>query len=251
MIKFFRQIRQNLLSEGKTGRYFKYAIGEIVLVVIGILIALQVNNWNEERKEDILQQKILHEIARNIDLDLVEIRHDISLMDSVNSACQRILNHLEHLPEPSYEFNYDMATIRANPHFDPNTSGYSLLVSKGVEIVKNDSLRELISVLYESNYPYYKRYEEERTQYKIQHIYPRLLSHTTLEYRQDLYFRAVAKVSQKDYDNLRTNEAFMKFVHATSYENSIVQDRARVIETKILGLKELLKRELPDQKEGE
>tara|TARA_R110002051_G_scaffold264789_1_gene324684 strand:- start:4488 stop:5768 length:1281 start_codon:yes stop_codon:yes gene_type:complete len=49
MIKFFRKIRQNLLSEGKTGKYFKYAIGEIVLVVIGILLALQINNWNQER----------------------------------------------------------------------------------------------------------------------------------------------------------------------------------------------------------
>ncbi len=52
MIKFFRKIRQNLLSEGKTGKYFKYAIGEIVLVVIGILIALSINNWNENRKLD-------------------------------------------------------------------------------------------------------------------------------------------------------------------------------------------------------
>lgn len=52
MIKFFRKIRQNLLSKGKTGKYFKYAIGEIVLVVIGILIALQVNNWNEKQKQD-------------------------------------------------------------------------------------------------------------------------------------------------------------------------------------------------------
>ena len=51
MIKFFRKIRQNLLSEGKTGKYFKYAIGEVILVVIGILIALQINNWNESRKE--------------------------------------------------------------------------------------------------------------------------------------------------------------------------------------------------------
>ena len=51
MIKFFRKIRQNLLSEGKTGKYFKYAIREIILVVIGILIALSINNWNESRKE--------------------------------------------------------------------------------------------------------------------------------------------------------------------------------------------------------
>ncbi|QBA63964.1 DUF6090 family protein [Muriicola soli] len=49
MIKFFRKIRQNLLIENKTGKYFKYAFGEIVLVVIGILIALQINSWNEER----------------------------------------------------------------------------------------------------------------------------------------------------------------------------------------------------------
>ena len=47
MIKFFRKIRQNLLMENKTSKYFKYAIGEILLVVIGILIALSINNWNE------------------------------------------------------------------------------------------------------------------------------------------------------------------------------------------------------------
>ena len=50
MIKFFRKIRQNLLTEGKTGKYLKYAVGEVVLVVIGILIALQINNWNEAKK---------------------------------------------------------------------------------------------------------------------------------------------------------------------------------------------------------
>mgnify|MGYP000731225644 CR=1 FL=1 len=51
MIKFFRKIRYNLMSENRTGRYLKYAIGEIILVVIGILIALQINNWNEHKKE--------------------------------------------------------------------------------------------------------------------------------------------------------------------------------------------------------
>lgn len=46
MIKFFRHIRQKLISEGKTRKYFQYAIGEILLVMIGILLAIQVNNWN-------------------------------------------------------------------------------------------------------------------------------------------------------------------------------------------------------------
>ena len=51
MIKYFRKIRQNLIMENKSGKYIKYAIGEIVLVVIGILIALSINNWNEKRIE--------------------------------------------------------------------------------------------------------------------------------------------------------------------------------------------------------
>ena len=68
MIKFFRKIRQNLLMEnlsdeqvGKTSKYFKYAIGEIVLVVIGILIALQINNWNEENKLKNQEQKYINQ----------------------------------------------------------------------------------------------------------------------------------------------------------------------------------------------
>jgi hypothetical protein len=66
MIKFFRKIRQNLLMENKTGKYFKYAIGEIILVVIGILIALQINNWNENRKQQIKLQQIYHEILADL-----------------------------------------------------------------------------------------------------------------------------------------------------------------------------------------
>ena len=50
MIKFFRKIRCDLIEKNKTRKYLKYAIGEIVLVVIGILISLQINNWNENQK---------------------------------------------------------------------------------------------------------------------------------------------------------------------------------------------------------
>ncbi len=58
MLKFFRRIRRTLLSENKFSKYLVYAIGEIVLVVIGILIALQINNWNENRKEAESERKL-------------------------------------------------------------------------------------------------------------------------------------------------------------------------------------------------
>lgn len=70
MIKFFRKIRQNLLSEGKTGKYLKYAIGEIVLVVIGILIALQINNWNEQRAINRNINQYLGAIIQDMKLDI-------------------------------------------------------------------------------------------------------------------------------------------------------------------------------------
>lgn len=67
MMKFFSKIRQNLLSEGKTGKYFKYAVGEIVLVVIGILIALQINNWNEGRKDEMRAFSYINRISEDLD----------------------------------------------------------------------------------------------------------------------------------------------------------------------------------------
>ena len=67
MIKFFRKIRQKLLSENKFSKYLIYAIGEIILVMIGILLALQVNNWNEERKQK--QKEIVNLIAIKEDLE--------------------------------------------------------------------------------------------------------------------------------------------------------------------------------------
>lgn len=80
MIKFFRKIRQHLLAEGKTGKYLKYAIGEIVLVVIGILIALQINNWNEDRKEFRKSKALLEEFKRDLARDTVESNYVTSLL---------------------------------------------------------------------------------------------------------------------------------------------------------------------------
>jgi hypothetical protein len=84
MIGFFRQIRQNLLMENKTGKYIKYAVGEIFLVMIGILLAWQVSNWNQQRiaqnKEQILLSELHQEFVENkIQFDIVVGKHQLAL----------------------------------------------------------------------------------------------------------------------------------------------------------------------------
>ena len=69
MLKFFRKIRQNMIKENKVNKYLLYAIGEIALVVIGILIALQINNWNEERKGIIKEYAVLNNLIQDLKLD--------------------------------------------------------------------------------------------------------------------------------------------------------------------------------------
>ncbi len=69
MIKFFRRIRYDLVEKSKAGRYFRYAIGEIILVVIGILIALQINNWNTDRKNDAIKRMYYAQIIQDLEKD--------------------------------------------------------------------------------------------------------------------------------------------------------------------------------------
>ena len=69
MIKLFRKIRYELMEQNKTGKYIKYAIGEIVLVVIGILIALSINNWNENRKENKYLNQVYVQLQKDLQAD--------------------------------------------------------------------------------------------------------------------------------------------------------------------------------------
>ena len=95
MMKFFRKIRYNLMEQNKTAKYFKYAIGEIILVVIGILIALQINNWNEHKKEQKQEQIYLQNLQE--DLKGIIIAYDAALEfeELLLQQSQDIITHYE------------------------------------------------------------------------------------------------------------------------------------------------------------
>ncbi|WP_339614296.1 DUF6090 family protein [uncultured Winogradskyella sp.] len=143
MIKFFRKIRQNLLLENKTGKYFKYAIGEIILVVIGILIALQINNWNEQRK----QNRNLRDVYSNLMLD---IKSD-SVSYSINL---KELKDVDFLQEQLYKIGVkndstivieNPSIIRFLPYYNPITKENDpFLATK----ITNESIRKEILIYF-------------------------------------------------------------------------------------------------------
>ena len=141
MIPFFRKIRKKMADDNRPLKYMRYAIGEIVLVVIGILIALQINTWNEQRKTNLLETKTLKEIRTNLMFDLDGLTNDIGIMDSISHAGEVVIAHLGKYDQPNADFNYRVHVSRINPHFDGLFAGYSLLNSKGLDIISNDSLR--------------------------------------------------------------------------------------------------------------
>ena len=149
MIKFFRKIRQKMLTENKFSKYLLYAIGEIVLVVIGILIALQINNWNNDKEQRKLEAKYLNEIQNNLRADLSDIVFNINFNESKLKSNKIVLDYLQGNIEYSDSLEFHMSNLFLSTRTLVNTSAFESLKSRGLEIISNDSLRQRITTLYE------------------------------------------------------------------------------------------------------
>ncbi|MDO1501172.1 DUF6090 family protein [Winogradskyella maritima] len=147
MIKFFRQIRYNLMEKNKTSRYLKYAIGEIILVVIGILIALQINNWNEKSKQDSEAQRMLKDLRKDVINDTIQLRDIYDKTIKRDSNLIAIIDLVA--PESGHDkqkfINLCIRNISFDNVFEVNSGTFDEAVSVGsLKYVPNDSLRQAI-----------------------------------------------------------------------------------------------------------
>ena len=144
MIKFFRHIRQSLIMENKTSKYLKYAIGEIVLVVIGILIALQINNWNEQRKESSRETKLKSELIEEFEKDLTQLESKIKIRNRIIKSNLKLLSYIddENIQDADSIKHY-MAFTSFRPTFDPIS--IEIIDKSDIGIIKNDTLRRLLT----------------------------------------------------------------------------------------------------------
>ncbi len=119
MIKFFRNIRQKLLTENKTSKYLLYAIGEIVLVVVGILIALSINNWNELRKDKIKERAVLTNLVQYLKSDSISYSRNFKTLSDINMLHKQLyeigINGKDNIIIESPN------NIRRTPYYNPIT----------------------------------------------------------------------------------------------------------------------------------
>lgn len=146
MIKFFRKIRQNMVKENRVSKYFLYAIGEIILVVIGILIALQINNANEARKARKQEIKYLNNLKIDIQTELINNDTIIAFRDNKAKVGVKILNFnkLETVQD-LFEFEGAIQTVFWWTTFIPTNNTYKELLSSGnLNFIKNDSIKNYL-----------------------------------------------------------------------------------------------------------
>lgn len=138
--------------ENKTGKYLKYAIGEIVLVVIGILIALQINNWNEKRKDNLKEVTNLISLKSELEFSLRELKSDYNANSSYHNSTLNVQNYIRNKQPISDSMYRDFYLSCQVSTFFPKTSTYETFKNGNLELIKSDSLKTLITDIYEAGY---------------------------------------------------------------------------------------------------
>jgi hypothetical protein len=163
MIQLFRKIRQKLLQEGKVINYLKYAIGEILLVVIGILIALQVNNWNENRKTYIKELALLTGLKQELTANLQELNRIIEVNQKRNDGAHKLVSVLS--PKKTTLSDVEISQLWYNALareavYKPSLGVLNEAISTGsLSIIKNIALRDFFASI-ESDLQLLKTQEE-------------------------------------------------------------------------------------------
>ena len=146
MIKFFRKIRKRLLTESKFSKYLLYAIGEIVLVVIGILLALQINTWNEERKNQNEANKILLQLKTEFETNNELVDSSIEFHRTRLNAVQGFIDGFETTKDLSADSLKSLVSdLGSDWKYEPIKNIIESVISSGkINLIENDSVIQAI-----------------------------------------------------------------------------------------------------------
>ncbi|WP_026952517.1 DUF6090 family protein [Algoriphagus mannitolivorans] len=182
MVSFFRKIRQKLLQQNRVTRYLAYAVGEIFLVVIGILIAIQINNSNESKKLRKKEIILLTQMRDNLKFDQQDLEYNLSGNTARIKSNQIVLDALQENQGFHDSLKFHFGNILGNYQLSENTGAWENLKSVGLDLISSDSLRNSISYLYSTRYVYLENLEKGLDdRYQWDFVYPQVLKNLTID----------------------------------------------------------------------
>lgn len=248
MLAFLRKIRRSLIESGSGSKYILYAIGEISLVVIGILIALQVNNWNEEKKTHQLEKEILLELKDALRSDWYSFNVVIHIHEGILKSQDILIDWIE--KENSYHdsLSYHFASVNRWTNDLLNTAPYETLKETGIRIIRNDSLRLMIQNLYDFQYEWYQKNTSQYKDY-IEHnahfINPKYFrKHESIDLKDDIGNTSMKPIN---IEKLKTgNEYIYHLYHNRDLNRYLLEVNMKPTKQKIQNLMKKIDRELDE-----
>ena len=226
--------------ENKTGKYFKYAIGEIVLVVIGILIALQINNWNELKQRSKQETNILLELRTNLRKDSIDNVINAQWYERVKKSAQIINTVLEKKTPWNDSLANHFGNLYTHGISTYNTSAFENLKSIGFDLINNDSIRIELTNLYAISYELVKKSEEEFAKDNHnQMVLPILTSRLKME----RWFHAVPH----NYEALMDDLVFQETVRFRGVTMGYVGGNTRDANKRVVRLINMIEKELKNK----
>jgi len=222
MINFFRKIRKKLADDNKPLKYMRYAIGEIVLVVIGILIALSINNWNEWRKDREKEQKVLETLADNLERNSVILREGLSRVEELHKSAKIVFNFFEGKVTYHDSLDNHFRLGRRNGVMQGIISleGYENYKNAGFDIILSDAIKTNVLDLFEVRYPHLEAYRQ-----LLLVAYNRLSEYEMIKTQ---YFRMNKPINIVNL--LKSNEMYEMYIEVNSVRSLLEVELNRTLD---------------------
>jgi type II secretory pathway pseudopilin PulG len=230
MIKLFRKTRNDLMEKNKTGQYFKYAIGEIVLVVIGILIALSINNWNEDQKKRKSERLLLSSIQSDIIQDTLDLGFNRSTHQSALESEILLLKVLNKDPNVKADSINYLNALSVQLLVYPHTSSFDNLTNNNPDLITNKKLKQKIDRHYDFFYTSLTEAENNQQEYNF---YAKLLPYFKKYFipsGEKIKIRQSANESKEFYDYTYNRNSLKPFdISAMQNDREFVVELSEII----------------------
>ncbi len=247
MIPFFRRIRKKMSDNNQVLKYSRYAIGEIILVVIGILIALQINTWNQSRLRVKKEIEILKSFQGQFQEDLDEFDVSLAFYRGAKISIGIILDHIENdRPYNDSLKNHFFTSTRFYGDSDLDNNVFETLKSVGVDLISNADIRKRIVKLYEDDDEWINNFEIVYRDFLLGSsqdlLNTRFKDFWNGDYR-DLNFQG--EMIPLDYERLKSDQEYLYFIRTQKHHIGwLIEKPLESTKSKLLVLSEDLKKEI-------